>query len=803
MSTPASLPEKVQSLTRVFEKFGDPAAAALIQQALQDTPPDVQQQVGIAEWLTQIAHVEGNVNIYQGFSQDAESLLQEISHKLDRLSPQQTPLLDRPPYPGLRALGPDDAPIFFGRETETDALVAHLSNPNCRFLAVIGASGSGKSSLVGAGLLPRLQKNAIPGSRDWKIVHFRPDQLGSGNPFAALVNALPGAEPGLADRLSKDPAALDALIPGAEILLFVDQFEETFTLTEPEYRRPFIDLISNAAYSDRARVVLTLRADFYARCLDWPQLAALLRTGSYPLARPGLGAMYQMITRPANLAELTFADGLAERFLEDTGTEPGSLALMAYALNELYLACKRDGRFTHAAYEALGGVQGAISTRAETVYTGLDKDAQGALPDVFRELVEVNEQGEPTRRYAPLNTVTRTEAAAKLVKELTKPEVWLLVTSRDSSDEPQVEVAHEALLRSWPRLATWIESTRDDLWLLRQVKQAAAEWDRNERQAAYLWPDERLKPVYAMRGRLKPDLTETEREFIRPEIDRLLEEIDDPATDHSRRSTIGERLCAIDDMRPGVGLRLDGLPDIVWCPVPGGEVTLEDNKGIFTVEPLYIAKYPITYIQFQAFLDDPNGFDMDEWWKELATKFRKQVLREQRFKFANYPRENVSWYQSMAFCHWLTAKLTPHLIPMAGGQMGVIRLPTEWEWQMAATGGITERAFPWGPQWRRFRANTNESGLGRLIAVGMYPHAASPVGALDMSGNVEEWCLNEYRNPGKLRLSETKERALRGGSWNKDLLNARSARRFGQSPRVRHNDRGLRVVWTVVPTVDE
>jgi len=115
---------------------------------------------------------------------------------------------------------------------------------------------------------------------------------------------------------------------------------------------------------------------------------------------------------------------------------------------------------------------------------------------------------------------------------------------------------------------------------------------------------------------------------------------------------------------PWVGLRPDGLPDIAWCYVPGGYITLEDKaKSTFTVPPFYIARYPITFVQFQAFLDDPDGFERDEWWAGLAEKHRKQSMNEQRFKFANHPRESVSWYQTVAFCRWLNAKLPTEAWP--------------------------------------------------------------------------------------------------------------------------------------------
>lgn len=266
------------------------------------------------------------------------------------------PLWPGSPFPGLRAFMPDDAPIFFGRGRETDDLVRHFSDPNHRFLAVVGASGSGKSSLVGAGLIPRLLQNALPGSKDWRWLCFTPDELGTGDPFAALAAALRehGAlDRALVARLHDDPSVLDelcrALLDGgpdwAEALIFIDQFEELFTAVHPDHQAAFVELLTHATRAKRLRVIVTLRADFFARCVEWPELNALINQNTYSLSRPGTGALHEMIVRPAARAGLAFEDAaLPQRLLDDTGGEPGALALLAYTLDELYKAARRGGQ---------------------------------------------------------------------------------------------------------------------------------------------------------------------------------------------------------------------------------------------------------------------------------------------------------------------------------------------------------------------------------------------------------------------------------------------------------------------------
>ena len=187
--------------------------------------------------------------------------------------------------------------------------------------------------------------------------------------------------------------------------------------------------------------------------------------------------------------------------------------------------------------------------------------------------------------------------------------------------------------------------------------------------------------------------------------------------------------------------------------MPKGEITLEEVKGTFRVDPFYIAKYPVTWIQYRSFLEAEDGYRKKGWWKGLAK--REDQPGEQFRKLDNHPAENVSWYDAVAFCRWLTEKLGYE-----------VRLPTEWEWQQAATGGDPANEYPWGPEWDSNKANTLESGLSRTTAVGMYPQGAiQPVRALDMSGNVREWCLNEYENPKRVEVSGEQSRAVRGGSW--------------------------------------
>jgi hypothetical protein len=701
------------------------------------------------------------------------------------------------PYPGLEAFKPEQAPIFFGRGAETDQLLELLRDPAIRFIAVAGTSGSGKSSLVAAGLIPRLRVGALRGSDQWVDIIFRPTERGD-DPFLALAYALKerlGAtgqrETELAVDLRNTPARfatcageiLDGRMQGAELLLVVDQFEEVFTRVNADSRKAFIELIETASRTERVRLIATIRAEFTANVAEAPTLARLFRgRGYFLLDPPGPLALGDMIRRPAQLAGLELKDDLSERILKDTGTGGGALALMAFVLHEVYQRGKDSGRLTLQDYEALGGVSGAIKAQAERALQSAGQTDEHSMQALFSSLVEVSDQGVATRRRADLGEIRKDPSAARLADALV--DARILVTGGEPERHSTIEVAHEAVFSAWPRLKNWIAATSDAHRLRRQVREAAVQWEDYGQAKEYLWPDERVVEAADILERLGlkiEDLSDAERCFLGPiDRDAMLAALDDPSTTHEIRATIGARLSLLGDPRPGVGLRKDGLPDIVWCEVPSGRITLEGGAGTFNVKGFYIAKYLVTWKQHRVFLDSDDGFKESRWWDDLT--YHPLNPARQISKYDNHPAEMVTWEEAVAFCRWLTVRLHYE-----------VRLPTEWEWEQAATGGNPENTYPWGP-WDQSRANTYESELARSTAVGVYPHGASPVGALDMAGSLWEWCLNEYENPKLIEVPSGKPRSLRGGSWVDNRDYSRCACRGWSDPSYRDFNVGFRLV---------
>ena len=266
----------------------------------------------------------------------------------------------------------------------------------------------------------------------------------------------------------------------------------------------------------------------------------------------------------------------------------------------------------------------------------------------------------------------------------------------------------------------------------------------------------------------------------------LQKELENRETPEQRRLQIGDLLEKMIDPRTGVGVE-DGIPDIAWLPVaPGGEIRIA--KQHFNVEPFYIARYLVTDAQYQAFVEADDEFANLVWWQGIPEKYLRQALDDQQTKSSNHPRNGISWFQSVAFSRWMNHRLHGFELPHPAGD-GVIRvgdkvqvrLPTEWEWQWAAQNGRESLAYPWRERSTAC-ANTSESGLGRTIAVGMYPHGAAACGAMDMAGTLEEWCSNNVFDMRVMDVESDTAKVLRGGDYAYGLENSACTYRDGEGP---------------------
>ncbi len=434
------------------------------------------------------------------------------------------------PYKGLRSFGGPDASDFFGRERLVERLLAALGQPGLggRFVAVVGPSGSGKSSVVRAGVLPALRRDALPGSSDWFNVEMTP----APHPFESLEEAL------LAVAVSPPPSLIDVLVgsehgidravraalpdDGSQLLLAIDQFEELFTQVDQATSLQFIDSLVDAvtAKHSRVRVVVTLRADFYDRPLGHARLGELLRDGTQVITAMNAEQLERAVAGPVEQFAITYEPSLIAQLVTDVADRPGALPLLQYALTELF-SQRKGNQITSADYAELGGVSCVLSKRAEGLLAALPAGAHDVARQVFLRLVTVGVDADDTRRR-----VLQSELEALQVDRSILDSVLasfgrrrLISFDRDPvTRSPTVEISHEALLSEWDRLAGWIDAARSDLVNQRRLAEALAEWNASDRRADFLLSGGRLDELHGWSTDSAMMLSAPEADFLQKSL---------------------------------------------------------------------------------------------------------------------------------------------------------------------------------------------------------------------------------------------------------------------------------------------
>lgn len=417
------------------------------------------------------------------------------------------------PYRGLFSFGPEDAKYFFGREKFIEELYRATQTRN--FIPVLGASASGKSSVVFAGLVPKLQQEGY-----WQFTYFRPgtirkrDKQEIPDPFFALATALvPLYAPelnktqqfkqanDLADWLRSGKVLLSDVIgdiqknyPNYRLLLIADQFEEIYTICEEEkIRRQFLDILIDNIYTPTSNsflvLVLTMRADFLGNALSYHSFAEVLGT-DMKLGEMNHTQLGQAIEKPGANLGVKFQEGLVESILDDLEDEPGNLALLEFALTELWK--RRKGKqITHAAYQEIGQVRGALTRHADSVFLKLSAEEKQQARRIFIQLVNLGEGTGDTRRRVAKSELG--ESNWKFVTKLAGKDYRLVVTSQDGNQQETVEVVHEALIRNWSQLRNWVSESRDAIATGRKIEEKAKEWKDMGRNKGYLLQGRQLR----------------------------------------------------------------------------------------------------------------------------------------------------------------------------------------------------------------------------------------------------------------------------------------------------------------------
>jgi WD40 repeat protein/uncharacterized caspase-like protein len=547
-------------------------------QALLETLQQTDPQAGlpIAAWIAQLqVYLAGTATEPQVWLSGSQGVIEVLPGRMGAKAAKPFEELDLGlcPYMGLRAFAEENAQYFYGRESLTQTLVDELRHRSC--LAVVGASGSGKSSVVQAGLMTQLrQGKQLPGSQHWWIGCFQP----GAEPVKSLSRRL--VDPGTEKERAYQQLQIEGLLyqgveglvqwlrsrPEPLVVFVIDQFEELFTLAAPIDRDRFLELLIGAVTyaSDRFKLVLTLRADFIAPCLEIPELAKILQQSSV-LVPPYLTeeSYRQAIVHPAEQVGLQIESGLAEVLLSELNHSAGDLPLLQFVLEQLWQQ-RQGSKLTLQSYQQIGGLKGALERQAQAAYDSLDPEAQACAQWIFLTLTQLGEGTEDTRRRVlksslvvakyPAPLVERTlqvlTAAKLLVVNLEEESISGQGISGQSRGENQqsqneekqgnrqqgteiqsasalpsspsslsaaditIEVAHEILIRHWSTLRWWLDENRARLHLQRQLEQSAQLWMQRGQQPDFLLRGVRLAEAEELYVKYTDELSEPVQRFI-------------------------------------------------------------------------------------------------------------------------------------------------------------------------------------------------------------------------------------------------------------------------------------------------
>lgn len=714
----------------------------------------------------------------------------------------QPPVPGEPPYKGLAYFTEADKNIFFGREKLSDQLTNRLQTTY--FLTLIGASGSGKSSLLRAGIIPRLRQN------NWRIHIIKP----GAHPLTNLAHTLtpdaknPSVIKKMYSLLQNEPETLDFAATklvtqtnAERLLLAVDQFEELFTqCKDPQERTAFINnLIHTAQGQGSTTILLSMRADFYDRVSEFPILIDLISQKQVYVKPMGQEDLVRVIAEPAKRGGWQFVERLVELIVRDVDREPGRLPLLSHALLETWER-RRGTVMTLGGYEDAGGVQGAIAkTAQETLHRLIDQNPrfETVAREVFLNLTELGEGAEDTRRV-----VTIDELTAGIEKDTLKTVLETLIRARliTTGKEGRIEVAHEALIRRWPTLKIWLTHHRERMRFERQLKRDAQQWKALGKDSGALYRGARLQQAIEWSGQhewrviglIANFLTISRAEAERDEREREMQRQRELKMAHSLTETqaqAAQRLRWVVWALGGivvamliiVGIFVTPLIQERWAiwgassamaHIPAGEFVFgssDPSAILIGTTPSYLwAQQDILLPEFWI-----DKFEVSNRQYSLCANYSDQCeMTLENFEQVTDPLKqtqavvNVTIREANAYCRWLGK-----------------RLPTEAEWERAARG--MDHQWPWGddpPSAQLVNSpldmTPNEDGI--IEDVTGRPEGASVEGVHHLIGNVWEWTSSYSAEPSDTQAIfdtqrywdgldityDSKQRfILRGGGW--------------------------------------
>jgi formylglycine-generating enzyme required for sulfatase activity len=704
---------------------------------------------------------------------------------------------DGSPYPGLMHFTRKYSRVFFGRDDEIREILYRMHKQEGRFIIISGDSGVGKSSVVDAGILPKLEDGALPDNDSCVSVRMVPGQ--SGEPFDAFKTALgslvtrAGLEPdAIVKELKRSPDAITLLLPkiiasgsdGKTLVLFLDQMEELFTAQYVEQSSKFLAALYRAAQEKALWVIATIRSDHLRFCHRHPEMLQVLRgQGHYPLGRVEQFMMHDMIVKPANCAGLKVSDNLARRIVNDTGSESANLPLLAFVLNQLFEK-RSDQELSEDVYKTLGGVGGAIAEHVKTVEEKMRSDLGGKsvdlFPEIFQSLVIVNPEGLPTRRRPLLSGFS--EAQRPIVKLLTDKR---LLHTEGEGEEATVSISHEKLFEAWPALRDYISLNKKSLMDQTLLENRARKWiDMGEPWFNGLASGRELKD-FRRAGvptpQAKSYLSASNRARWMKAASGLALALFFGFIARAWQQGLSVEHTWLKLKSAFAGIHVE--PEMVEVKAGAFQMGDVTGRGYMYAQPVHEVKLQ------KSFKLGKHEVTFDEY-DRFAIATGKPLPHDQGFGRGRRPVIYVSWEDARDFAVWLSTQTGKRY-----------RLPSEAEWEYAARSGGKDEVWAGTSDEKQLdkyavllESRTEPAGSRKPNGLGLH----------DMSGNVWEWvedCWHETYHgaptDGRAWSEESGgncgSRVVRGGSWFSEPVDLRSSYRSRSHAGDRNNLVGFRL----------
>ncbi|BAY60054.1 WD-40 repeat protein [Calothrix brevissima NIES-22] len=690
------------------------------------------------------------------------------------------------PYKGLRFFEVADADYFYGRELLTQKLIQNIQVGKGNFLAVLGVSGSGKSSVLRAGLIYQLQRQRrLPGTEEWKIRIFTPGE----QPLVSLATAFLDESATDIQRAEQLKIAEDAINEGAtglarlikasrspRTLLIVDQFEEIFTVCQNSSdRQQFIASLLGALQqtADKFCLIFAMRDDFLGKCAAYHELANLIESNLVMVTPMSVEELQRAIREPAAKLGRKIEENLINAILQDLGiaveqptqeAEPGMLPLLSYTLEQLWQRQTLNWLKLDS-YHQLGGVRKTLENLAEQTYKEFSVEEQKIADLIFINLTQLGEGTPDTRKQVPQRDLVSLSKSAQLVEQviLKLAKAKLIVTSEQRRGEDKVavvDVAHEALIRHWSRLQNLLDNNREAIRTERRIQAAAQEWEDKGKPVDYLLTGLRLAEAEKFLQQhvdIVP-LSGLSFEFIdasQKERDRITSELEQLEKDELERERLEQQrelqrekqakrgwqwlafvlgaiaMGTIGSFIYREGLRQMAIRQTQMVFIPGGDTIIgTDESDAYNQEKpsrhFYIANF-----QIQKYEVSNRQYRLCVDAGHCDKPVDPGKLNDEQL--LDHPVVEVTAFHAATYCNWLG-----------------MRLPTELEWERAAR-GISGNKWPWGNDTPEpLPANVRSGKDTRsTVAVNSPTKDKSMEEVYNLVGNVEEWTASYYQKSYK------------------------------------------------------